>query len=355
MISLIINDRIRDRKVEFFNNFTLNLKYDSIGSSFAFSYFFDPDNQEHVELSVPGHFHTAKIDFNGQRLLTGTILSNSTVDDTKKSLINLSGYSLPGIFEDCSIPPDLYPLQSDGLTLREIATKITNRFGIGLVVSSSVASEMDKVIGTTDIKETQKVKQYLSQLTSQRNIILTHDENGNLVFTRANTTGKPILNFDRDKSGIPFLKMTTKYNGQGMHSDITAMKQADKDGGNAGESTVKNPYVPFVFRPLVVTQSSGDDNDTEKVAKMAVSAELKNFTLTIEMDRWEVNGKVIMPNNTIIVKNPKAQIYTATKFFIESVKLSGDQKTEKATLNCVLPEVFNNQTASYIYTDINLH
>lgn len=355
MISLIINDRIRDRKVEFFNNFTLDLKYDSIGSSFAFNYFFDPNNQEHIELSVPGHYHVAKIEWKGERLLTGTILSNSTVDDTKKPLINFSGYSLPGVLEDCSIPPDLYPLQSDGLTLREIATKITNRFGLGLVVSSLVASEMDKVIGTTDVKETQKVKQYLAQLTSQRNIILTHDVNGNLVFTRANTIGSPLLNFDRDKGGIPFIKMTTKFNGQGMHSDITAMKQADKDGGNAGESSVTNPYVPFVFRPLVVTQSSGDDNDTEKVAKMAVSAELKNFTLTIEMDRWVVNDKVIMPNNTIIVKNPDAQIYTPTKFFIESVKLSGDHKTQRATLNCVLPEVYNNQTASYIYENINLH
>ncbi|NBR25516.1 MAG: hypothetical protein EBU08_17415, partial [Micrococcales bacterium] len=54
---------------------------------------------------------------------------------------------------------------------------------------------------------------------------------------------------------------------QGIHSAITLMKQADSDGGNAGEVTVYNPYSPIVFRPTVATQGSGDDNDTTTAAR----------------------------------------------------------------------------------------
>jgi prophage tail gpP-like protein len=140
-----------------------------------------------------------------------------------------------------------------------------------------------------------------------------------------------------------------------MHSDITVIKQADSDGGNAGEATIKNPYVPFVFRPKVVTQNSGDDNDTEQAAKNILAAELKNLTLTIVTDRWELDGKMLKPNNIISVLNPEVYIYKKTNWFIEQIDYTGDQEKTVATLKCVLPEVYNGGTPKSIVEGINLH
>lgn len=349
---LKIDDRIRNRKVEFFNNFTLDLKYDSVASSFGFNFLYDPNNREHVELAVIGHYHIGRLEHNGELLITGFILSTGFSDQPIQQPAKFSGYSLPGVLHDSNIPTSLYPLQFDGLSLKEIAQRLVAPFDFGITIDPEVSSLMDKTFDVSTANEKQSIKQYLAELASQKNIILSHDNLGNLLFTRAKANSKPILNFD---GGIPFTDMTLQFNGQAMHSDITVIKQANSDGGNAGESTIKNPYVPFVFRPKTIVQNSGDDNDTEFTAKMALAQELKNFKLTIVTDRWEVDGKVIKPNSIISVTNPRISLFTKTDWFIESVKLVGDEKKTVATLTCVLPEVYNGKTPEYIFAGINLH
>lgn len=349
---LKIDDRIRNRQVEFFNNFTLKLSYDSVGSSFGFSFLYNPDNREHVELSVVGHYHIGRIYHNNELLMTGSILSHAFKDDENTNLATFSGYSLSGVLEDVNIPVELYPLQFDRLSLKEIAQKLISKFDFKMEVDQRVQSEMDKIFDVSTADEKQTIKEYLSELASQKNIILSHNEKGNLYFTRANATGTPILNFD---GGIPFTEMNLTFNGQKMHSHITVMKQASSDGGNAGQSTIKNPYVPYVYRPKTITQNSGDDIATDTVAKMALAQELKDLKLVIVTDRWEINGSIIKPNNLISVINPKIGIFKKSEWFIESVTLVGDEEKTVATLECVLPEVYNGKTPKYIFEGINLH
>ena len=351
-MKLIIDDRIRNRSVEFFNKFNLTLSYNSVGSTFNFDFYYNPENKEHLELGVIGHYHIAKIEHNGERLITGYILSTVFKDESAKKLTKLAGYSLAGVLEDCNIPVDIYPLQYDGLTLREIAQKLLAPFKFSFSVDSSVSSKMDEVFDKTTAENTETIKNYLSELAAQKNIVLSHDSNGNLLFTRAKTNGSPILNFD---GGLPFTSMQLSFNGQPMHSDITVLKQASSDGGNSGQETIQNPYVPFVFRPKTITQNSGNDNNTRDAAKQALANELKNFKLQIVTDRWEIDGKVIKPNNIILVKNPEISLIKSTKWFIESVNLVGNEKKTTATLNCVLPEVYNGEIPKYIFEGINLH
>src|SRR5688572_1535114 len=109
---LKINHRLGVSKVEFFNNFNLNLKFDSVASTFGFQFYFDPTNKEHAELACVSHFHEAIVEHNDEVLCTGYILSNVFNRGPKKQLVQFGGYSKPGVFEDCEIPPDMYPLQS---------------------------------------------------------------------------------------------------------------------------------------------------------------------------------------------------------------------------------------------------
>lgn len=348
-MNLKINDRIRVRNVEGFNNFSLSLRYDSVASTFNFDFTFDPKNPEHRELACVSHFHEAFIEHNGERLITGIILSNIFSMSPAKKMIPFAGYSLPGVFEDCEIPVDLYPLQSDGLTLREIASKLIKPFGLKMVVDSSVASRMDKPYKTATAKESQKIKEFLCELASQRNIIMSHDETGALVFTEAKTNKTPILVLTDET--IPGIEAFLTFSGQQLHSHITVMKQADSDGGNAGQVTVRNPFVPIVYRPRTIIQTAGDDNDTELAARMALSEELKNIFLTVTVDRWELDGKLIRPNNTIRMKRPDLFLFKEVDWFIEQVDYTGDQAKQTCVLRCVLPEVYTNAVPRNIFVD----
>lgn len=330
--------KIKGQKIDFFNEFEMSMKYDAIASTFSCLFYFDPANGKISELAHVGHYHKMTVEHNDETLITGYILSQSFNDGPVKTLASLGGYSLSGVLEDCEIPTSLYPLQSDGLSLREIAQKLIAPFGLSMVIDSSVSSKMDEVYDTSTANVSQTVKGYLCELASQKNIIVGHTSGGALLFTKASTGKKPILHLER---GIPGTKMSLSFNGQGMHSSITVVKEPGEDGGNAGESTVNNPFVPFVFRPRVKTQNSGDDIDTEQSAKNALAEELKNIKLTITTDRWEIDSKVIKPNNIITVTNPEIFLYDKTKWFIESVNLKGDNISTTATLTCVLPSVYD--------------
>jgi len=349
---LRVNDRIRNRKIDFWDKFSLSLRYDAIASSFAFEGYFNPENPEHKEIYCVGHYHLATVEHNNERLITGYILSESFNNSSKRELTGIGGYALPGFLEDCQIPLEAYPLQNDTLSLRQIAEKLLKPFKLKMIVHDSVAKDMDVGYDKTTAGNTQTVKAYLTDLAAQRNILISHDAYGNVLFTRAATKKAPILHYGE---GTPFTKMNLVFPGQQMHSHITVVKQADKEGGNTGQETIQNPYVPFVYRPRVAVQDSGDDVDTMQAAKNLLCAELKNFKLVIETDRWELNGTIIKPNNTITVINPEIYLFKKTTWFIEQVDYVGDAKKTVATLHCVLPEVYNNEVPPYIFKGINLH
>jgi len=357
-MNLKINHRLGFVNVDFFNDFALNLKYDSIASTFGFSFYFDPENQQHAEMACVSHFHECILEHEGETLATGYMLSNIFVQNEKKQLVKIGGYSKTGCLEDCDIPTNMYPLQVEGMTLKQIAQKLIQPFKLKLKIENGAYSEsntaitldakLDKEIKKTTASESKNIKTYLTELAVQRNVVLSHNEYGDLVFTQAKTNQKPLFHVEK---GIIARSIKMNFNGQGMHSQIEVVKHADTDGGNEGYAIIYNPYCPIVFRPKVVVQSSGDDNTIEEYARMCLSQELKNVRLTIEIDRWDFEGKVIKPNNIITVYSPENFIYNTTRFFIESVELKGNEKETTATLTCVLPEVYSQMYPKNIYVD----
>lgn len=340
--------KINNKKVDFFDSFSLNLAFNSVASTFSFDGYFNPDNPEHRAIYKPGTYQRVTLEHNGELLLTGTMLSSTFNSGPNIKTVPIGGYSLPGVLEDSDIPTSMYPLQSDGRTLQEITERLIKPFGIKLLNSNLGNVEIaniGKKLEKSTAKESQNIKSYITSLAAQKNIIVSHDEFGNLLFTKAQTNKKPILDFD---GGVPETEMSLSFNGQGMHNNITVIKQASVDGGNAGESAINNPYVS-AYRSSVKNQNSGDDNDTPRAARYLLSNELRNIKLAIQTDRWEVDGKIIKPNNLITVINPNLYIFKKTNFFIESINFIGDKEKTIATLNCVLPEVYNGQTPKNIF------
>ncbi len=358
---LKIFDRFKVRQVTKFNSFRLSLAYDQFGSLFSFAFYFEPDNPEHKELACVSHYHDCTIEHNDETLITGFALSQGFTYESTKQLATISGYSKPGFFEDCNIPPDIWPLQSDGLSLIQIARKITapwdmsTKYKIDIKVNDRVSERINKSFKKSTASETSTIAEYLRELAQQKQIIISHDEFGNLLFTEAVTDMDPIMTFDFTKGMIPGTKFDHNFNGQQMHSHITIVKQASSDGGNAGEVTVRNPYVPTVYRPKVVVQSSGDDIDTQEVAMRELSKEWEGISLTIETDRWEVDGKIIKPNSIVEIIAPELYIYKISRFFVRSIDFEGTEERTTATLNCIIPEVVNGVMAKSIFEGINMH
>jgi len=353
---LNINDRIRNRQLTFFNQFKLSLRYDSVASPFSFSYFFDPDNIEHKELSCIGHYHLCTLQHNNETLVTGQVLSINFNDAPTKTLVNIGGYALPGVLEDSDIPDSL-GLQTEGLSLQQIAQRICEKFNLKLVVDAAVQADAAVAFSSSAAKEGQNCRSYLSELAKQKDIVLSHTPQGALLLTRPPVSQTPILQLDKANGLQPATRMRLQFNGQAMHSHLIVRGQADTESGEFPEAQIRNPYVfpQAVYRPKYVTLTSGTDADADKVARQALAAELKEIKLTVELDRWVLNGAIIRPGKLITVRNPDVYLYKESTWFIEQVDFTGNEKEQTATLTCVLPEVYTGQTAKYLFAGINLH
>ena len=154
------------------------MKFNSIADSFSFSGQKDflPDILSYADCEI--------LDENDQVIITGTIVNQNFELDSNPTLISVSGYSKPGVLEDCTIPISLYPLQSDNLSLKQIADKVLQPFGVKYKYTANITTEFNKKFKKTNAEPSQQIKGYLNQLASQRGIILTHNAKGELLFTK---------------------------------------------------------------------------------------------------------------------------------------------------------------------------
>lgn len=353
-MKLIIDDRIINRSIDFFSDVKINLHLNSVASTFQLVYFFDPNNPDHKDFSVPGHYHICKLEHEGTLLLTGYILSHKFKSVKNKQLVAIAGSSLPGVLEHCEISPLDYPLQSDGLSIREIAQKYIKRFNLGMVVTGNAASDMDAKYDQTDAKDSQNIKSYLTELTQQKNIILTHNPQGQLVFTKVNANQKPILEINPQTTGL--LSMEFDFDGSQMHSDISVFSQPEIDDDSQFGDTpaIKNPYVFTVYRPKVARLSSGKGDDLGQAQRNLLSAELRGMQWVFEFDQLILNGAIPMAGQIVTAINPEVYLYDKTKLMIESVEISDNAEEENLKLHCVIPEVYTGGTPKYIFQGINL-
>ena len=325
---------VNNNQYDFFNGVNVTLKYDSVGGTFKFDMVFNPDDPNHRELVRPLTFPTAKIVHGSETLLTGTVVHHSGNSASADSLVTLSGYSIPGILEDVTIPLSAWPLQSDTLSLREIANRVCDPFNVVVKIDPAVSSLMNQTFDSTDARPDQTVKSYLTTLASQKSIILSSTPDGHLLFTKATTNKKPIA----DLSTV--LKKTLVVDGRGMNDTIVVVGESNIDGGNAAEASYSSGLITN-NRPRTVVQSSGDDNDSPKVASQYGATQLKKIALTIELHTWTIEDRIIFPNNLVTVQDKKLGLYEKSDWFVEAVTFTGNESKQVSTLSCVPPSAFD--------------
>lgn len=320
---------------EHFTGVSINRKLDSIASTFSFTARFNPENDQHKELFKPLQYHEVKI-WNDQKqlVLTGYILNHKFMSDSKNNLVAVSGYSKCGILEDVRIDPKYYPLEANNSSLRDILEKICKPYGIGFIIDPSVKNGVSRSFEKVVAQPTDTAKGFLSKLTSQRNIVLSHNEKGEIVLFKPDTNQRPVKNLNKDNT----LVMESNWNGQGLHSHISVVRQPSKD--NAGASTVDSVKNPLInrYRPTTKILSSGEDTDTSKAANNELAAELKNIGISAKLYgiHWDIKPGVL-----IEIHNHEIYSFAYSRWFVDEVVYNQSEKEQTTDIKLVLPETYN--------------
>ena len=335
--------KIENKFFNHFSNLTLKFNLDTFASVFSFDARFDPFNVEHQKIFKPLTYPKIEIFSNDMDLLlTGNIVNNDFTSTKTPQLVSFSGYTKSGILEDVTIPDSVYPLEKNNQSLSEISDQLLKPFGIGQLIESNVANEMNLVYEKAVAQPTQSVASFLTQLASQRNIVIGHTKKGDVYYFKAFIGSKPVRSYD--SSNLLSSKMA--INGRAFHSDITVRRQPSDE--NVGVSTVdgvKNPNVEQI-RSVCKILSSGDDTSTIQAAQNVLAAELRGIQLGLELPKIDTS---ILCGQIIEFINPELFIYKKQKFVINEIIYKEDGEADTMTINCLTPEAFTGGIPTNIF------
>lgn len=326
-----------------FNGVSVTQNLNSVATTFSFTGKYDKDNPQHRKIFRPLSF--LDCDFHndaGTKFVTGTIISHSFNSEKNPDLVQISGYSRGGVLEDCTIPIDSYPLESIGRSLKDITDRLVSYFDIKLVVDSSVRSECSLIYDKSCGEPNGSVKDYLAQLAAQRNIVLGHDRHGRITYSRPDVKAKPRVFYTKENT----ITMSLSIDGQGMHNNITAIRQpSKKNSGSVGLSdSINNPFVSK-YRPSVQTLTSGEDGETSKGVKSLLAEELKGIKVNMTFSKWQP----LLVGDIVEIQNDEIFLNKKSRWMVESTTINENESGRSMSMTVVLPESFTGETPINVF------
>lgn len=332
--------KINNQQITGFTKININLIFDSVASTFSISRPYQNTDEQFNKAFVPISYPIVEVIEGEQTILTGILPNQNYTVSAKATEVTLAGYSTAGMIEDCQAPQDAFPLQFDQQNLSQIAKKLADLLlpKVNVLFSpNAIAKGLDTFpYSTIAMEETETIKGFLTKLAVQRGLIIRHNEKGELLFTLPDSNDRTIATIEEGRLGEG-VTISAPYNGQSIHSDITAMGQSSLDNEvNVREATVTNSGIITgnVIRPKIITQDTGEGANSEDTAKTIRSAEYKTLQVRIFSPTWKIDDRVLIPGDIVEIKAPSVRIPNLTRFMVLTNRLveNSTQKTSNIVL-----------------------
>lgn len=299
---------------------------------------FDPNAPGMRETFRPFSYKSLDINVGGAPLFTGTLIGIDPVLSQNSTTIAASGYSLPGVLNDCTPPPSSFPLEFNGQDLRGIAGSIAGDFGLAVEFPDGAGPVFERVACDPG----QKALAFLIDLAKQRNFIVRSSPAGALVFFQPGQAGVPVARLRQGAS--PVLSVTPRFNPQQYHSHVTGIEPVTV-GTGGGQYTVRNPRLQGVIRPITFTAQDTEGGDVTAAVEAKAGRMFGSMaSYSVEVSTWrDTNGDLWEPNTTVTLEAPDAMVYSEYSFTVRSVAFDHDGTQETATLDLVIPGSFSGQ------------
>lgn len=311
-----------------------------------FSAPFEVDAPGFRETFRPFSFKPVVITVGGEPLFTGTMVAVAPVVENSQKVISVSGYSLPGVLNDCTPPASSFPLEFNDQGLREIAAAIASPFGVSVDFQADQGAVFERVASEPG----KKALAFLTELAKQRNLIISSTPRGRLVFWQSTEGGSPVARLQQGSA--PVLSVTPFFSPQEYYSHITGIEPVIV-GLEGSQFTVKNPRLQGVTRPITFNAPDTLDADVKAAVEAKAGRMFGNMvSYSVSVATWrDPNGKLWEPNTTVKLQAPEAMIYDEYEFVIRSVEFNRERALETATLNLVIPGSFSGKVPEVLPWD----
>jgi len=315
------------------STFSLRSTIDQL-QTFMFTAPFEPTKDNFKKIFQPFSFKESFVSIGDEIVLTGTTVSIEPELTNDSNIVNVSGYSLPGVLNDCTPPVSSYPLQFRDMTLKEIAEKLCQPFGITVTFED----DFGPAFKSTLTEPSKKILTYLASLANDRDLIVTSGPLGDLVFKKLKLdTAEYSINQD-DQS---VLSISSSFRPQDVYSHITGVKPS-VIGGTGIPYTVENKRVD-VFRPFTY-ETTGNVKKADLPSKVEDKARrmyLNAVSFSVKLRGWRTHDGQLWKAGTIVeFEAPRVMVYESTKLVIRSVTLRRSaEEGDTTVLELAYPDI----------------
>lgn len=329
--------RIDGKRFRYWESVNITRALDS-PDSLAFTAPFEPEDAEFRESFRPFSFRDLELSIGGERIFTGVLVNPTPQAQDQRFTVDVSGYSLPGVLQDCTPPSSAWPVEFDGLNLRDIAAAVCEPFGIGVYFLGNPGAAFEREA----MQPGGTIFSFLKPLAQQRGFVLGSTPDGLLRILEADSTTPPVARLREGES--PLLSVTPQFSPQQYFSHITGMETVGV-GFEGSQYTVDNPHLSGVVRPntFQVTDAQGGEVKRATEAKMGrMFGDVVSYTAQVATWRTP-DGELWAPNTTVTVLAPHSMIYSEYRFLIRKVEFDRDANQKTATLTLALPGSYSGE------------
>jgi prophage tail gpP-like protein len=333
-ISILIDNKL----FKFFISYHINFEIDTF-DTFTFSAPFDDSQEIYRESFRPFAYKQVSIYYGKDLIFTGVLLAPESSANADKKELTISGYSKPGILNDCMMPISSFPIELNNQNLYNIASLLCPTYGIQFEFQSAIGNPFEQVALEID----KNTFSFLSDLAKKRELLISNDQYGKLIFWKSKT-GSPVASFKEGE--VPFISCKPSFNYQSFYSHITGVTSTT-DAKSSAKYTYENKYLTKrgILRNYNCTIADIKDSEIKKAVIAQAGrmfGESASYELTVQGHR-DKNGNLYKKNTLITLLSPGAMVYTESKFLIKSLSMTRGVDGDTSTMSLVLPGAYTGE------------
>ena len=311
---------------------------------------FDPYDDKRNKLFIPYSYYPAIV-YLGKSLGLNSILYSCTPQISGDGQrIELEGWTPTADAIDCTINVNSWAqfpsakYERNNVTLGTRAAELLEPLGIGVIDESEDSEPFARV----SAEPTDTIFDHLLSMASQRGILISCTDQGELLLTKAKTSGKPVGTIEEEDP--PYQEMSITFDGRARYSTYRAIGQSpqvtkkNKQYNVWKASTVEDPAVGR-SRFTCFNADESYLGNMEKAAKWKRNKTLADaLTIPFPVSGWYApDGFLYEPNTLITVKSPTLFLPDGFDFLIRAVEYQHNTDGNRSILHLVPPQVYSDK------------
>jgi prophage tail gpP-like protein len=292
------------------------------------------NNKELDKLLIPFTYPPASIYIGNERIVNGFLYTVSPQKANDGIFMDLTGYSFAADIMDSELKP---PFEVNRIDLLNRAKQLVSPLGINVLVDKGVniGGHFDRITATAG----DTIGTHLMNLSVQRGVLLSADDEGNLLITKAKIdTFAGLISEDSPKVKT----WSASFKGRKRFNSYRVYGQSP--GNNAKEAvSIDKNIIKTRFMSFNATDTI--KGELQAIADWKKTTRIKEaLQLSLTVNDWFDDFGVRWKHNTVVkVTSPVLFLPQGFDFLIKSVEYILTVEGRSTKLNLVPPQVFTGE------------